>query len=183
MKRAMQMLTGSLLISLAPIASAQRDDEHAAALRTASGFVDLAGSDDNILALAYALREGVGARLTFPTDPESSAVPDTVLIDPPTGKMEWNDVKMALMLARDALQRYGIARPTGEQLYAVMIGGEAPAANGSILAFRGVLQMRADGMNWGAIAAERYRRPEITSRVHAQSGDLRGLREAVTESR
>lgn len=179
MKRAMQMLTGSLLISLAPLTSAQqRDEEHAAALRTASGFVDLAGSDDNILALAYALREGVGARLTFPTDPESSAVPDTVLIDPPTGKMDWNDVKMALMLARDALQRYGIVRPTGDQLYAVLIGGEAPAANGSTLSFRGVLTMRADGMNWGAIAAERYRRPEIT--VRAAPSALRRIPVAVT---
>jgi hypothetical protein len=181
MKRAMQMLTGSVLITLAPLAAAQ-DDEHVAALRVASGFVDLAGSQENILALAYALREGVAARLTFPLEPDA-ALPEVIVIDPPTGKLEWNDVKMALMLARDALQRYGITHPSGAQLQAVMLGGEASAPNGRTLAFRGVLQMRADGLNWGTIAAERYRRPEVMSRVHGEAGDLRGLREAVTESR
>jgi hypothetical protein len=182
MKRAMQMLTGSLLISLAPVSSAQ-DDEHIAALKVASGFVDLAGSDDNILALVYALREGVAARLTFPADSESSAVPEMTLVDPPTGKMSWNDVKMALMLARDALHRYGISHPTGEQLHAVLIGGDAASPNGKPVAFRGVLQMRADGLNWGQVAADRYRRPEITSRVHAQGDERQDLPALVTESR
>jgi hypothetical protein len=35
------------------------------------------------------------------------------------------------------------------------------------VSFRGVLQMRCDGMNWGAIAAERYRRSEVRSRVRS----------------
>jgi hypothetical protein len=179
----MQMLTGSLLISLAPLASAQ-DEEHPAAQKIASGFVDLAGSEDNILALAYALREGVAARLTFPVDPASPSMPEITVIDPPTGKMSWNDVKMALMLARDALHRYGISQPTGEQLQAVLLGGEATTPNEKSVTFRGVLQMRADGMNWGRIAAERYRRPEITSRFHSQSSsERRDLPTAITESR
>jgi hypothetical protein len=162
------MLTGSLLISFAPLANAQ-DEEHPAALKIASGFVDLAGSDDNILALAYALREGVAVRLTFTADAQSRALPEVTVIEPPTGKMSWNDVKMALMLARDALQRFGITHPSGEQLQAVLLGGDCASPNGKTVAFRGVLQMRADGMNWGTIAAERYRRPEITSRANAPS--------------
>ncbi|HEY4997943.1 MAG TPA: hypothetical protein VII36_02310 [Usitatibacter sp.] len=157
MKRAMQMFGSSVLLSLAPLASA-RDDHDPAALKIAAGFVSFAGSEDNILALARALHEGVPVRIVSATALESSAVPDVVVIEPPTGKMGWNDVKMALMLARDALRRYGISRPTLQQLRAALTGGEAAMPQGKVATFRGVLQMRADGMNWGAIAAERYRR-------------------------
>jgi hypothetical protein len=72
--------------------------------------------------------------------------------------MGWNDVKMALMLARDALRRHSISHPTLEELQAVLVGGEIVTPAGKAAAFRGVLRMRADGFNWGAIAAERYRR-------------------------
>jgi hypothetical protein len=163
MKRAMQTLTGSLLISLAPLASAHEDDP--TALKIAAGFVNLAGSEDNALALVYALREGATVRLTSPMAPASSGMPEITVIDPPTGAMSWNDVKMALMLARDALQRFGISHPTGEQLQAVLTGGDVNVPNGKAVPVRGVLQMRAEGMNWGRIAAERFRRPEITSRA------------------
>lgn len=166
MKRPMPTLTGSLLVSLAPLASAQ-DERDPIALKIASGFVNLAGSEDNILALVYALREGVAMRLVSPVAPASPATPEVTVIDLPTGRMSWIDVRMALMLARDALQRYGISHPTGEQLHAVLIGGNLNTPNGKVVTFRGVLQMRAEGMNWGGIAAERYRRPEVTSRVHS----------------
>lgn len=165
MKRAMQPLTGSLFISLAPLASA-RDDHDPEALKIALGFVNLAGSEDNILALVCALREGVAVRLMSPIAPAPPATPEVTVIDPPTGRMSWNDVRMALMLARDALQRYDIPHPTGVHLRAVLIGGDLTTPNGKAVTFRGVLQMRAEGINWGRIAAERYRRPEITSRAH-----------------
>jgi len=165
MKRAMQTLTGSLLISIAQLSAAQ-DDRDPTALKIASGFVNLAGSEDNILALVHALREGIAVRLVYP-EPASSATPEVTVIDPPTGRMSWNDVRMALMLARDALARYGISHPTGEQLQAVLTGGDVTLPSGRIVPFRGVLQMRAVGMNWGGIAAERYRRPEVTNRVHS----------------
>jgi hypothetical protein len=161
MKRAL-ILTGSLLFSTAPLA---QDDPMA--LKVASGFVSLAGSEDNILALVYALREGIPVQLVYPADPESSALPEVVSIEPPTERMNWNDVKMALMLARDALQRYGISRPTGVQLHAVLVGGELPTPSGKAVPFRGVLQMRAEGMHWGGIAAERYRRNDVTNRIRS----------------
>ena len=161
MKRAMKILTGSVLLSLAPLASAQEESDPVA-LRIASGFVDFAGSADNALALVCALREGLAVRLTSPVAEGLSDMPEMAVIEPPTGKMSWDDVKMALMLARDGLKRYGIAHPTLEQLQAVLIGGDVTTPNGKAVAFRGVLQMRADGVNWGGIAAERYRRPEIT---------------------
>jgi hypothetical protein len=157
MKRAMQVSAGSTLSWLAPVASPQ-EGEDPAALKTAAGFVTFAGSELNILALVCALREGLPVRLVSAASQDSSAVPQGVLIDPATGPMSWNDVKMALMLARDALRRYGVSRPSLQQLRAVLMGGEATTPNGKIVTFRGVLRMRAEGLNWGAIAAERYRR-------------------------
>ena len=182
MKRAMHMLTGSTLASLAAPQSAPQDAD-AATLKIVAAFADLAGCQENILALAHALHEGAAARLTFAADAACGAPSEITTIEPATGKMGWNDVKMALMLSRDALHRYGISHPTGAQLQAVLLGGEVSSPNGKTLPFRGVLRMRAQGLNWGQIAAERYRRPEITSRGHAQSSDIPGLREAVTESR
>jgi hypothetical protein len=128
-------------------------------------FANLAGSEDNILALVDALREGFVVRLTSPSGAAPPAAPQNTVIDPPTGRMSWNDVRMALMLTRDALQRFGIPHPTGEQLKTVLIGGDLTTPNGRAVSLRGVLRMRAQGINWGAIAAERYRRPEVTNRV------------------
>jgi len=157
MKRAMQMSAGSATSWLAPVAS-PLEGEDPAALKTAAGFVTFAGSEQNILALVYALREGLPVRLVSTASQDSPGVPQGVLIEPATGPMSWNDVKMALMLARDALRRYGLSRPSLPQLRAVLMGGEATTPNGKIVTFRGVLRMRAEGLNWGAIAAERYRR-------------------------
>ncbi len=159
MKRAMQLLTGSVLLSLAPLASAERDPApDPFALRIAAAFVKLAGSEDNILALVRSLHEGAPVHLVGPVEEGRDFMPEIVVIDPPTGPMAWNDVKMSLMLARDALQRYGIVHPTLVQLHAVLLGGDIATPNGTVGSLRGVLQMRADGVNWGAIAAERYRR-------------------------
>jgi hypothetical protein len=154
MKHAKQNLAGSLA-SLAPLAAAQRDRDPQA-VKIALGFATLAGSEDNVLALVDALREGAAVRL------------ESTVIDPPTGRMGWNDVRMALMLTRDALQRFGIPHPNGEQLKAVLVGGDLTTPNGKTVSLRGVLRMRAQGVNWGAIAAERYRRPEVTNRVHSR---------------
>lgn len=162
MKSAMQKtLTGSLLVSLAR----GKGDRDPQALKIALGFASLAGSEDNILALVDALRLGIPARLVSPIAAEPPVTPEITVIDPPTGRMEWNDVRMALMLTRDALQRFGIPHPTGEQLKAVLAGGDLTTPNGKVVRLRGILQMRAEGINWGKIAAERYRRPEVTNRV------------------
>jgi hypothetical protein len=157
MKRTMQVIGSSVLLSLAPMANAQ-DDEDPAALKVASGFVDLVGSEDNTLALVRALHEGIAVRLVAAGTGLSTHVPDVVMIEPPTRPMGWNDVKISLMLARDALRRHDIAHPTLEQLEAVLVGGDIATPAGKSATFRGVLQMRAEGLNWGAIAAERYRR-------------------------
>jgi len=41
------------------------------------------------------------------------------------------------------------------------MGGEVQPRGRRPVALRGVLQMRAEGMNWGRVAAARYMRPAI----------------------
>jgi hypothetical protein len=129
--------------------------------KIAVGFVALAGSQANAMAVVEALHDGMAAELVYPlagTDPE----PKVIAIVPPTGPMHGHDVRMALMLTRDALVAYGILRPTGEQLQAALLGGEVPVPGIRTVEFRGVLRRRADGLNWGQIASERYHRPAVT---------------------
>jgi len=135
----------------------KRGESNIEASRFAPGFANLAGSRENALALAIALHEGMPATLTMPAG-------EIVSIPPLLTAMSWKDVRMALMLARDALQRYGIVHPTGAQLHASLCAGEAATSNGRVVGFRGVLRMRAEGLNWGRIAAERFLRPEGTIR-------------------
>ena len=145
--------------ALRTVEPAQKDPD-TVAIKISLGFAQLAGSQDNALALVHALREGVEVRLF------------TTVIEPPTGRMAWHDVKMALMLARDALQRYGILHPIGEQLRAALTGGEIQGLDGQLVTLRGVLNMRAEGMHWGRVAAERFRRPAITKRAHLPATSL-----------
>lgn len=166
--RSAQMLAGSLLAAMGPLAASQAnaDDrsmrEHVTMVATiASRFVALAGGDDNAVALVESLREGAAVKLFYPgASPDD--IPKVVAIEPPTGSMDWNDVRMALILTRDALTAVGVLRPSGEQLHAVLLGGEVAVPGARMVAFRGVLRMRADGDGWGRIASERFQRPAIT---------------------
>jgi hypothetical protein len=65
------------------------------------------------------------------------------------------------MLARDALMSAGVTRPVHAQLHAALVGGEVSPRGRRPVMLRGVLSMRAEGMNWGRIAAARYLRPTI----------------------
>jgi len=167
MGSAQRMLVGSLLAAVAPVAaqsnmdgSAQRSQALVVA-NIASGFRTLAGSTDNARALVEALREGHPVRLVA-QDMDGDMLPCVTLIEPPTEPMKWNDVKMALMLARDALMGAGITRPTHGQLRAALLGGVVTPRGRRPVNLRGVLTMRADGMNWGRIAAVRYQRTAVT---------------------
>ena len=177
MKRSMRVLAGSLLIALSPLASAQtagdpidtqvtKLDTTAAnrgqtlvAGKIASNFNTFAGSKENSIALVNALRNGTDATLTYTTPatkPGGAPTTTTATYDPPTGKMGWGNVKIALALAQDSLARAGITNPTAEQLQAALNGGSVTVKNADGTAtttkLSGVLQMRADGMGWGEIA-------------------------------
>ena len=167
MKQAIGVLLGSLMIAFAPMALAQApqdnvdfqlptlerlaaDNSHSqVAAKIAGKYVNLAGSEENALALVMALHEGSSVTLTAP----DADVPDVTTIEPPTGKMGWSDVKFALVIAQDRLYRAGIMRPTGEQLQAALTGGDLRRRDGIVVSMKGVLQMRAAGMGWKQIAS------------------------------
>lgn len=166
MKTKIRILVSSLWIALAPLAVADDNPGQAnVAQKIASSFVNLAGSKENALALVIGLRNGTDVTLktvapattpppTTPptTTPPSTTTTTTTTIDPPTGKMGWGNVKIALALAQDVLLKAGITKPTAAQLQAALDGGTVTRADGTTATLKGVLQMRADGMGWGQIA-------------------------------
>jgi hypothetical protein len=139
------------------------------AAKIAAFFTNLAGSRENALALVNALRNGTAINLTTPatgtgtgtgtgigsgtgTGTGTTPPPTTTTFTPPTGKMGWGNVKIALALAQDALLRAGITKPTAAQLQIALMGGDIKTAGGTTVTLKGVLQMRSDGMGWGQIA-------------------------------
>ena len=165
MATARRALAGIGQAAAAATLAAHQDDDHAARTHAlvvaniAGSFRTLAGSQENARVLVEALREGRRVRLVGPSTGDFPAV--VTAFDPPTGEMTWNDVKLALMLARDALMAAGITRPVHQQLHAALMGGEVQPRGRRHVTLRGVLQMRAEGMNWGRVAAARYMRPAI----------------------
>lgn len=125
------------LASIAPAHAAGSDPELQSALRIAARYASLAGSEDNALALALALRSGTPVRLA-----DGGAL-DFARIEPPARGMAWRTVDEALAAARDALLRLGVARPGAEQLRAALTGGEITDADGKPVAFPGVLEPAA----------------------------------------
>jgi hypothetical protein len=119
----------------------------------AAPFATLAGSRENAVALATALRTGSPATLTYTsTGPKGTTITKTITITPPTKPMGWGNVSHSLALAQFALAQQGISSPTGPQLQAALNGGTITTADGKSVTMTGVLQQRADGMGWGKIA-------------------------------
>lgn len=117
MNRMMRMRAGSLVSAVSPRPSAARAvPGEQVADKLAAEFERLTGSYDKALALVHALRAGELA---------------------PTGPMGWLDVKIALVLVQDSLERKGRAAPSCDELY---------------YALKDVLWMRAGGIGWGRIA-------------------------------
>jgi hypothetical protein len=76
---------------------------------------------------------------------------------PPTRPMDYGNVRIALVLAREQLAQFGINRPNPAQLKAVLVGGGVASRTNERVAtpvlLPGVLQMRAGGMGWQPIAS------------------------------
>jgi len=121
--------------------------------KVAAPFVTMAGSEENAIALATALRTGTTANLTFTsTSPTGEAVQTTTEVAIPTKPMGWGNVSHALALTQFSLRQAGIENPTAAELQAALDGGTITTAGGKSLTLSGVLQQRADGMGWGRIA-------------------------------
>ena len=113
----------------------------------------MAGSQDNAVALATALRTGAPASLTFTsTSPTGEATQTAIELAVPTKPMGWGNVSHALALAQFSLRQAGIDNPTATDLQAALNGGTVTTADGKTVTLAGVLQQRAGGMGWGLIA-------------------------------
>ena len=113
----------------------------------------MAGSQDNAIALATALRTGTTAHLTFTsTSPTGEITQTTTELTIPTKPMGWGNVSHALALAQLSLHQAGIQNPTAADLQAAFDGGTVTTADGKAVVLTGVLQQRAQGMGWGQIA-------------------------------
>lgn len=115
----------------------------------ASDFSDLAGSEDNADALVRSLRNGETVNLTGSTPTE------TVSFDPPTGKMGWGNVFIALALAGESLKQAGVTEPTTAQLVTALNGGTltvTTTGGTQEVTLAGILALRASGQGWGQIA-------------------------------
>lgn len=123
------------------------------ATRVAAPFATVAGSPENALALAASLRTGTPATITSTsTDASGATVTTSTSITPPTKPMGWGNVSHALALATTALSNAGVTNPTTADVQAALLGGNVTTPDGKTVALTGVLQQRADGMGWGAIA-------------------------------
>jgi hypothetical protein len=121
--------------------------------KVAYPFAAFAGSQENAVALANALRTGTPAALTYTaTDANGQVTTTTATITPPTKPMGWGNVSHSLALAQFALNQQGITNPTSAELQAALQGGSITTADGKTVALTGVLQQRAGGMGWGRIA-------------------------------
>ena len=121
-------------------------------------FGSFLGDDAN--AVVTGLRNGTAITLvnTEPSPiPGEPPITTTTTINPPTGKMGYGNVRIALSLARQQLSQLGIDQPIGEQLNAALLGGSVTTGGGSNATttdLQGILTMRADGMGWGKISQE-----------------------------
>ena len=113
-------------------------------------YTTLAGSEANAKVLITGLRDGTDFRI------------GSTSFDPPTGKMGYGNVNIALALAQKSLPE----NPSPEQLQAALIGTAAKP---------GILALRADGQGWGQIAqsmgfklGEVMRSPKASERVAAR---------------
>jgi hypothetical protein len=128
--------------------------EPQAQTRLVGEFSAFAGSDSNARSLVAGLRQATEITLTAPG---AGGQPGTATrLVPPTRPMDYGNVRVALVLAREQLAQLGITQPTPGQIKAVLAGGGiASRANGraaSPFLHPGLLQMRAGGMSWLRIA-------------------------------
>jgi len=126
--------------------------EPQAQARLVADFSAFAGSDSNARRLVRGLRQGGEINLAA----GGRAGPATQFT-PPTRPMDFGNVRIALVLAREQLAQFGITRPNPAQLKAVLVGGGVASRTNERVAtpvlLPGVLQMRAGGMGWQPIAS------------------------------
>lgn len=124
--------------------------------RIAGDFTAFAGSEANAQSLVTGLRGGTPITLTTASSSGGTS-PTALTFDPPTRPMGHGNVFISLALARQQLASNGITDPTPQQIQAALTGGSITTGSGATahtIALEGVLNQRAEGMGWGAIAKD-----------------------------
>ena len=152
-----------------PAPAAPAENQKPPVALVAEPFAALAGSNDNAIALANALRTGAPATLTAPSPDASRA--QTTTFSPPTKPMGWGNVSYALELAQHALRIAGISSPSHADLVAALVGGRVVAVDGTPWNLVGVLRQRAAGMAWAVIARSYGTTLATFTRGHAPGVD------------
>jgi hypothetical protein len=134
-----------LLFALLPFAAQAQSES-----QLTEKYASLAGSEANAKILVTGLRDGTDFKI------------GSTSFDPPTGKMGYGNVNIALSLAEKTLPE----NPTPEQLKAALIGTSTKP---------GVLAQRAEGQGWGQIAqslgfklGEVMRSPKANEKIAAR---------------
>jgi hypothetical protein len=122
-----RVLVSTTLLALSPLVFSQPG---ASAADLIQKYTALAGSEDNAKSLVDGLRSGSEVKL-------SAAGSSGASFTPPTGKMGYGNISIALSLAEAQLKTYGISSPAPQQLQNTVMG---------------LLQQRAEGKSWGQIA-------------------------------
>lgn len=111
-----------------------------------SDFTEFAGSVENATALVEALR--IGGEVVMLERDET-----VVRFISPLGPLGYGNISVALSLAQTNLAIYGLFEPGAQQIASALAGGEV-LIEGEVLNLPGVLNMRAQGMQWSHIAEE-----------------------------
>jgi hypothetical protein len=112
-------------------------------------YTAFAGSSSNAHALVEGLLNGSRITLVMPASSGNPSAPTS--FTPKTGKLGYDNVRMALALAQAALAKAQITQPTAAQIEAVLNGGAIMAPYGPAQ-MPGVLALRSRGQVWGNIS-------------------------------
>jgi hypothetical protein len=115
----------------------------AAVVREFTGF---AGSQENAAALVEGLREGGEVVL-------ADADQQAIRFVSRAGPLGYANVALALSVAQTNLALYGILEPQVSEVAAALGGGEILVSTEPMI-LPGVLNLRAQGLSWGQVAAE-----------------------------
>ena len=121
--------TNSTETPVAPVMVLSPGQTHVAA-KVAGPFTSLAGSHENAIALATALRTGSAVTLTHGSPGSNQTV--TTTLTPPTKPMGWGNVSHSLALAQYSLTQAGITQPTSADLQAALLGGTVTVGGESV---------------------------------------------------
>jgi hypothetical protein len=137
--------------------------------RATPRFESFAGSNDNLSSLAGGLRSGRTITLT--------GSGEKAVFTAPTKPMGYGNVTRSLDLAQRQLAMQGISNPTPSQLQTALMGGTITTSKSTVV-YRGVLQMRSDGMGWGKIANSTGIHPGLGKAPTAAAASSAGIRSA-----